>query len=300
MKQSPIGVLGLGLLGAAIAERLLDRGHAVLGYDVHRAALNAAAARGVDPCESARDLARDCERIFLVLPTHDDSAAVIADVEGELVAGKVILDATTGAPAAAESLARRLAPRGVAYLEACTSGSSQQARAGEVQLLVGGEASAVERCRDLFESLGRTWLHAGPAGAAAKLKLATNLVLGLHRAALAEGLAFAEALGLDLDLVLRALKGGAAYSRAMDAKGEKMIRRDYAPAARLRQHHKDVLLILDEARNVDLPLPFSRVHEELLRRLIDAGWGDADNAAVFEGITQRPSPHRPVEPNQNS
>jgi 3-hydroxyisobutyrate dehydrogenase-like beta-hydroxyacid dehydrogenase len=123
-------------------------------------------------------------------------------------------------------------------------------------------------------------LYAGPAGSAAKLKLATNLVLGLNRAALIEGLAFAGALGLDPALTLQALREGLAYSRIMDSKGPKLLAGDFTPQARLGQHAKDVALMLAAASDAGLKLPLSHTHWQLLRAAMDAGWGDLDNSAL--------------------
>lgn len=112
------------------------------------------------------------------------------------------------------------------------------------------------------------------------MKLAVNLVLGLHRAVLAEGLAFAEACGLDPRQTLEILKSGPAASRVMDVKGEKMLTGDFALEARLSQHLKDVRLILDAGRAARSPLPLSTLHAELLQALVERGCGDLDNSAI--------------------
>jgi 3-hydroxyisobutyrate dehydrogenase-like beta-hydroxyacid dehydrogenase len=117
------------------------------------------------------------------------------------------------------------------------------------------------------------------------MKLVVNLVLGLNRAALAEGLAFARACGLDLAETLRVLQAGAAYSRCMDSKGIRMIEQSFTPPqARLSQHLKDVRLILAEASRVGQQLPLSAIHRELLAQVESAGWGEADNAAIIKSM----------------
>jgi 3-hydroxyisobutyrate dehydrogenase-like beta-hydroxyacid dehydrogenase len=168
------------------------------------------------------------------------------------------------------------------------SGSSEQVRTADVVLLVGGERATFEACADLFRCFARQWLHARSWGAGAGLKLVVNLVLGLNRAALAEGLAFAQACGVDPELALDALRAGAAYSRVMDVKGRKMLEGDFACQARLSQHLKDVRLILAAGRRAGAYLPFSAVHEQLLERLEVAGLGSVDNAAIIRAFDQRP------------
>ena len=192
-----------------------------------------------------------------------------------------MIDTTTGDPTQMAAIGDRLAARGVAYLDATVSGSSEQARRGDVVLMVGGDERAFAACGDVFGALARAAFHVGPTGSGAKMKLATNLVLGLNRMALAEGLALARGLGLDLGLTLSVLKEGAAYSRVMDAKGPKMIARDFTPQARLSQHLKDVRLILDEARRVGVASPLSEAHRTMLEMAVGAGYGDADNSAIF-------------------
>jgi 3-hydroxyisobutyrate dehydrogenase-like beta-hydroxyacid dehydrogenase len=276
-----LGLIGLGLLGGAMAERLLSRGFRVLGVDVEPARCAAHQGRGGEVAASACEVAGSCDRILLSLPTGDVAAGVVEQIEPALRPGRVIIDTTTGEPGGAERMGDRLAARGVAYLDATVSGSSEGARRGDVVIMAGGEARAFDACRDVFGALARAAFHVGPCGSGARMKLATNLVLGLNRAALAEGLAFARSLGLDPGLTLAVLREGAAYSRAMDAKGPKMIAGDFAPQARLSQHLKDVRLILAEARRAGAATPLSDVHCVLLEAAEAAGYGEADNSAIF-------------------
>ena len=154
------------------------------------------------------------------------------------------------------------------------------ARAGELVVTAGGTADDFRRAEPLFRLFAKQWFHVGPWGSGARAKLVVNLVLGLNRAALAEGLAFARLCGLELSAVLEILQSGAAYSRVMDAKGAKMIAADFTPEAKLSQHLKDVRLMLKSGA----ALPFSELHERLLSGLADAGFGDEDNSAVIRAF----------------
>jgi 3-hydroxyisobutyrate dehydrogenase-like beta-hydroxyacid dehydrogenase len=124
------------------------------------------------------------------------------------------------------------------------------------------------------------------------MKLVTNLVLGLNRAALAEGLALAYSLGLDLPMTLAVMRGGAAYSKIMDTKGERMIRGDFAPEARLSQHLKDVRLIVDTGQQAGLPMPFSAAHRDVLESAESAGLGELDNSSIIR-VLSGPSGKQP-------
>ena len=133
--------------------------------------------------------------------------------------------------------------------------------------------------------------YVGPSGCGSKAKLATNLVLGLNRLVLAEGMVFAEKLGLPLDTFLRLLKVSPAYSAAVDVKGEKMLKNDFEPVSRIRQHHKDVSLMLKHANRHNQRLPLSDAHLKILERAIAAGDGELDTSAVIKEIRRKGSTH---------
>lgn len=279
-----LGVIGLGLLGTALAERALAAGVTVLGFDIdatRRAHINQAGGRAL---ASARETAQACRRILLVLPHDGVTREVLEDIGSSLTPGTLILDATTGDPDASVALGRSLAERGVTYLDTTVSGNSAQARRGEALFMVGGTKEAFDQCQDLFRVIAGQTIHTGPCGSGAKLKLVTNLVLGLNRAALAEGLVFAGVLGLDPAQSLEVLKAGTAYSRIMDTKGEKMLRGDFEPQARLSQHLKDVRLMLDAAARAGQRLPLSEAHRALLESAEQLGLGSLDNSAILRAI----------------
>ncbi|MSU33977.1 MAG: NAD(P)-dependent oxidoreductase [Pedosphaera sp.] len=231
--REQIGLIGLGLMGSAMAERFLARGLEVLGFDIDPACQAALVSRGGRAAASVAMLAVSCRRIILSLPNSDAVQTLLEQLEPDLRPGQVIMDTTTGRPEAALAAARRLAGSGVSYVEAMISGNSSQVRRGEVLIIAGGAAEAIARCDDLFACFASRVLHCGDWGSASKMKLVSNLVLGLNRAVLAEGLAFAGRLGLNLEQTLAVLRESMGYSRVMDTKGDKMIVGDFEPQARL-------------------------------------------------------------------
>jgi 3-hydroxyisobutyrate dehydrogenase-like beta-hydroxyacid dehydrogenase len=281
---SPVGLVGVGLLGLAIAERLRGAGHDVLAWDREPGRVESLAALGGRPACGLDDVFASCRRVVLCLPTHEVVADVLRSAGPDLRAGQCVIDTSTGTPEAAIEQSERLAPQGVNYLDATVSGSSEQMRRGQAILLVGATETGFFSCLDLFSCLGAQTIHAGEVGSGSRAKLVTNLVLGLNRAALAEGLVFADSLGLGPALALEVLRAGASYSRIMDAKGPKMIASDFAPQARLSQHLKDVRLILDLARDAGRKLPLSEAHRALLESAVASGWGDLDNSAIIEAL----------------
>ncbi len=279
-----IGLVGLGLVGMALAERLRASGLALCGYDIDPRRNELLRQLGGRPTSSAAGVASACGRILLSLPDSDVVEAVLADIGPNLAAGRIIIDTSTGDPQRAVAIGRRLAERGIHYLDATISGSSQQVREGQVVVLAGGPAAAFERCEDLFALFSRRWFHLGPCGAGSQMKLVSNLVLGLNRAALAEGLWLGKALGLDPQTVLTVLRESMAYSRIMDTKGQKMIAGDFEPQARLSQHHKDVRLMLQAAAAAGTDLPLTQAHARLLELAESAGFGALDNSAIIRAF----------------
>jgi 3-hydroxyisobutyrate dehydrogenase-like beta-hydroxyacid dehydrogenase len=282
MPSERVGLIGVGLLGSALAERFLAAGFRLLCFDRDPERRNAAAKAGAATAAGASEVAASCRRVVLCLPDSSAVEKVVADISPHLRGGQVLIDTTTGDPSRAAGLGRRLASASVQYVDATLSGSSDHVRRGDALIMAGGEKEACDGCGDLFQALGGRWFHVGPAGAGQTMKLVTNLVMGLNRIALAEGLAFADALGLDGEGVLRVLMSSLAYSRVMETKGRKMLQREFAPQARLSQHLKDVRLILEAAGRAGLALPLSEAHRRLLEAAESAGLGDLDNSAVIE------------------
>ncbi len=148
--------------------------------------------------------------------------------------------------------------------------------------MVGGSAEGFRLARPLLESFAKKIFHVGPCGSGSRMKLVVNLAIGLNRAVLAEALSFARKQNLDAGQVLETLKAGPSYSAAMDVKGEKMLRQQFEPQARLSQHLKDVRLILAQGRKVGARVPLSELHRKLLERAEELGYGPSDNSAVIK------------------
>ena len=290
---SSIGLVGLGLVGKAMAERLLAEQFDVVGFDIDATKCQHLNKLGANAVDNPAQVAEQTDRIILSLPNTDVVLKVVEGHEGILESKKLpryIIDTTTSDPEETAALAQRLAKQGIYFLDAPFSGSSRQLREKEIVFMVGGDKKAFEECKDIFDALGEKVFYIGESGSGSKAKLAGNLILGLNRLALAEGLVFASKLGLDPEDFLELLKVTPAYSAAMDVKGKKMLDGDFQPQARLIQHHKDVSIILKYAQKFKQELPLSRVHLDVLVKAIKAGDGDLDNSAVIREIERRIKP----------
>ncbi len=275
-----IGLIGVGLLGSALAARLLRAGWTVIGFDRDPRRMAELTELGGVAAATNADVAQHTSLILLCLPDSQIVAEVLDELAPQFAAGGLIIDATTGAPEDAERQAARLAERQVEYVEATIAGSSAVVREGGALTMIGSSESTFHRLAPIVATWSTRSTHVGPCGAAARMKLTVNLVLGLHRAVLAEALSFGQALGLDPEQVLEVLMAGPAASAVMDAKGPRMIHGDFAPQARLSQHLKDVRLMRAAADRAGLTIPLTDLHYDLLTRAEQAGWGGLDNSAI--------------------
>ena len=290
MKNSPVAIVGLGLMGEVYAKRLLDAGIPVVGFDIdpaRRARLNEIGGRAVN---SIAELAAPARCIIIAVFNTDQVADVI---ENHLLpalgdgSNKIVLCMSTCDPDQVAALAARVMPRGIRYLDVPVSGTSDQVRRGNGVALIGGDSAIAGEVTDVFDALFARRFHVGKIGDGARAKLAVNLILGLNRLALAEGLVFAERLGLDPAAFLDVARGSASYSQVMETKGPKMVSGDFSPEGRAKQTLKDVQLMLGQAAGVGQKLAMLEVHAAVLEACVRAGEADLDNSVIIEEVRRR-------------
>lgn len=296
----PVGLVGLGLVGSALAQRLAQAGFEPIGFDLREEARQALQARGLRTAGSVQEIGAACDVVVLAV---FDTRGVIDVVEGPqgLASGgrvRTLVDCSTGDAGVLETLSQRLLQQhGIDFIEAPLSGSSRQIAAGEATMLLGGRAEAIEAQAPLLSALASRRIHVGGAGAGARAKLATNLVLGLNRAALAEGMVLAESMGIPPARFLELVLATPARSEAAVAKGAMMVNEDFAPQSRIRQHLKDVDLMLAQSRDTGQRLPLSETHAALMRAAVAAGDGELDNAAILRQLRRERSGPPPADKN---
>lgn len=290
MKNSPVAIVGLGLMGEVYAKRLLDARIPVVGFDIdpaRRARLNEIGGRAVN---SIAELAAPARCIIIAVFNTDQVADVI---ENHLLpalgdgSNKIVLCMSTCDPDQVAALAARVMPRGIRYLDVPVSGTSDQVRRGDGVALIGGDSAIAGEVTDVFDALFARRFHVGKIGDGGRAKLAVNLILGLNRLALAEGLVFAERLGLDPAAFLDVARGSASYSQVMETKGPKMVSGDFSPEGRAKQTLKDVQLMLGQAAGVGQKLAMLEVHAAVLEACVRAGEADLDNSVIIEEVRRR-------------
>ena len=285
-----IGIAGLGLVGQALALRLRSAGFTVLGFDVDptRGELLEASRPGA-ALPSLEKLAADCD--CLLVAVFDDAqvravAAGLLAARGRRVSQVICI--TTALPATLREVGANCSAAGLGFVEAPISGSSAKIAAGEGRMFAGGTPADIERAAVVLDAITTHRKLVGQVGQASIAKLSTNLVLGLNRLALAEGMALAESLGLPRDRYLDLLLDSGATSRAAQEKGPMMVADHYEPpVATIAQHAKDVRLMLELGRETGQALPLSELHLALLTQSMARGDANLDNAAVIR--TLRPA-----------
>jgi len=286
----PVAIIGLGLMGEVYAQRLLKTGIPVIGYDidpVRRERLDAIGGRSV---ASIADLARPAQCVLLAVFNTDQVENV---VENHLLPAlgedsqRIVICMSTCDPERIAALGARITPRGLRFLDLPVSGTSEQVRQGDGVGLIGGDWQIATELKPVLDALFVRTFHVGKIGDGGRAKLAVNLILALNRLALAEGLVFAERLGLDPSAFLPVAQGSAAYSQVMDTKGPKMVRGDFAPEGRARQSLKDARLMLDQGKAAGQKLSMLEAYIDVLESCVTHGEGDLDNSVVIKEVRRR-------------
>ena len=285
------GVIGLGLIGTSLAKRLLHAGFSVAGYDVAAERRDNLAQMGGVACTSAQAVGERCRIIVLAVFNTDQVEALlespVAQGGAALGSDQLVICTSTCDPDRIEALAARVEKRGIRLLESPLSGNSDQIAKGNGVALVGGDRATMDIAASVLNALCRQHFYLGPAGSGGRAKLAINLVGGLNRAVMAEGLAFAESMGLELAPLLEVMKSSAVYSRAMDTRGMKMVESDFTPHAWLTQSLKDFKLMHEVAARIGQELPLATQYVQLVESCIAHGEGQLDNSVVIQELRRR-------------
>jgi 3-hydroxyisobutyrate dehydrogenase-like beta-hydroxyacid dehydrogenase len=284
-QQTPIGLIGIGLMGEVYARRLIAAGFAVAGFDTDATKSEHLASFGVHAA-SLHEIARDCDPIVIAVFSTDQVEQVVERDLLPVAAGKIIICTSTCDPDRIAALGARVSGK-LRFLEVPVSGTSEQVRAGDGVGLIGGDERIAKEASPVLDALFPKRFHIGTTGDGGRAKLAVNLILGLNRLALAEGLIFASRLGLDLAAFLAVARSSAAASQVMDTKGPKMVARDFAPEGRVRQTLKDAHLMLEQANKAGQALPLLSVHAEVLEACVRCGESEQDNSIIIEEIRRR-------------
>lgn len=288
MKEQ-IAFIGMGIMGAPMAQNLLNAGYPVTVYTRTQSKAQPVLNAGANWADSPAQAAENADIVITCVTDTPDVETVLLGKGGVIESahnGLICIDMSTISPDATRQMAATLAEKGVQLLDAPISGGQIGAIEAKLSIMVGGPADTVEKVRPILEIMGKTITHCGPVGSGQTTKLA-NQVMVIHTImSIAEGLAFAEQAGLDLDTTYAVTCGGAAYSHSLKHLGRKIIDGDLAPAFMVDLQLKDLRLVMNYAEKIGQPLPGTKQAMELLSKLADQGRGADGTQALVDVIRQ--------------
>jgi L-threonate 2-dehydrogenase len=285
-------VVGLGIMGSAIAQHLLDAGCEVLGYDVDDARVRQLERMGGTALTSVREAAERADVVLTSLPGSQAALDVCRELAAGAREGLVVVETSTLPHGVKNSCRDLLRAAGGDLLDCPLSGTGAQARVRDVVVYGSGDEAAFERVRGVLEIFSRSVRYLGPFGSGSTMKLVANLLVAVHNAATAEAFALGEAAGLDPQQIYDTIRDGAGNSVIFEKRGQLMVDRAYRPAtAKISMFVKDTGLIAEFADGLGLELPVLEATRPLYDRAVERGLADADAAALLEIMGARA--HRP-------
>lgn len=276
-----VGIIGLGIMGGAIAANLVKRGFAVRGYDVALAALERLRANGGTPVATPAETTRGVAAVLISLPSAKALEATVKAMVKDAPASLVVAELSTFALADKEKARKALATASVTLLDCPLSGTGSQAETGDLVVFASGERTAYDRVAHVFPGFTRAQSYLGAFGNGSKMKFVANLLVAIHNVASAEAMVLGMKSGLDPDDIVRVISSGAGNSRVFELRAPLMAKNSYKPATMKNDvWTKDLKVIGEFAKSlkVDTPL-FSKI-AALNKEVIKLGYGDSDTAAV--------------------
>lgn len=284
-----VGLVGLGTMGGAMAANLARAGFHVTAWNRTPGRASELAGLGVQLADSPAGVAAASDIVITIVSDTPDVEAVLFGPQGIAAGagtGLLVVDMSTISPSATRDFATRLAVHGVAMLDAPVSGGSEGAKKGTLTIFVGGEVADLERARPVLEAMGTTITLVGPVGSGQAVKAVNQVILAGTYLGVAEGIVLAIKAGLDVELVVRALSGGAAQSWVLANRSGRMLENDYPLGFKVALHRKDLGIALQLARETGTSLPIAALCEQIEAGLIGKGHGDDDMSAVARAIRE--------------
>lgn len=283
-----MGLVGLGNMGTAVGERLLEAGHPLVVYNRTLAKTEPLAAGGATVADTLGELAADVGVVITSVANDEALEAVVSEVVTAARPGTVLVDMSTVSPAVSARVASLADAASVDYLRAPVSGNPSVVRAGNLSFIVSGPRETLERVEPILLAIGPTIHHVGDAEQARIVKLAINLMIGGLAQLMSEALVLGEAAGVSRAALLEVMGGSAAGAPFVKYKTEPLLRDDFSATFTTSLMEKDIDLVLDAADENDVELPMAQELKELVRAAVDAGYGDDDFMALFLALRNAP------------
>jgi 2-hydroxymethylglutarate dehydrogenase len=280
-----ISIIGLGSMGAPIAAFLLKAGYPLKGFDIVKKQMSDLTHFGLKPTHSLKAAATDADLIVLSLPNWSIVREVIEGKDGILTSlkrGQIIADTTTVPPWETVAMGKRLAKRGVEWMNLPVSGSAVEAREGNLLFMAGGKKSVFKKVKPVFDQVGRKTIYIGDHGKAAMLKLIVNHILFINQAAAVEGFTVGLKAGIDPDTMLDVVTSGAANSNLIAARGRDMVQGNFSRKGALEIAVKDIGIIVENGKQLGVTIPMAALYQQLLLSAYHRGWHQKDATVVMK------------------
>ncbi len=282
-----IGFIGLGIMGRGMAMNLLRAGFSLTVWNRTASRIEPFVAEGARAAQSPAEVAEHSDIIITCVSDTPDVQDVIMGENGVIqraAAGALVIDMSTISPKVTRDIGEALEARGIHMLDAPISGGSEGAAKGTLSIMIGGEASQVERAMPCLEAMGKAITHVGPRGAGQAVKLVNQILVVVTMLGVGEALLFAEASGVDLEKTLAAVTQGAAGSWMLSNRGPQVINRDWRPGFTIDLQQKDLRLVMEAADEIGVPMMGTGMVYQLYRTLQDRGLGAEGNHALVKAL----------------
>jgi 3-hydroxyisobutyrate dehydrogenase-like beta-hydroxyacid dehydrogenase len=284
-----IGIIGVGLLGSAVASRLLEGDFEVTGYDTRPEQVKALQAQGLNAASSLAEAVADTDAVFTILPSLESVETAMIGAGGLIERAPpncTLIQMSTISPELTRRLGQAAADKGLGFLDAPMSGTSTMVKRGDCAIFIAGNQARADACRPIFDAIAKKTVFVGEIGTASLAKLATNLLVGLNTAALAEAFALGAKGGLAPTTLLEILKGSAADSKMLEIRGPLMASHRFDPQMKIDLFLKDFKLMLEEGLRLGVALPLTVITQQVATATATAGRGEEDLAAIITTFEQ--------------
>jgi 3-hydroxyisobutyrate dehydrogenase len=282
-----IGFVGLGIMGKPMALNLLKAGFDVIAYNRTEEKVEAILSAGGKKAKTPKEVAENSDIIITIVSDSPDVKDVILGENGIIYGvkqGSVVIDMSTISPSVTRNIAEKLKEKNVEMLDAPVSGGDVGAINATLSIMVGGNLNTLERCRPVFEAMGKTITHCGTNGMGQTTKLCNQILVSVTNMAVSEAVLFAQKSGLDPLTMVEATKGGAAGSWQLANLGPKMVKGDFAPGFMIDLQQKDLKIVIDSAEEMHLPLPALTYVHQLYKSNQANGEGREGTQALFKSV----------------
>lgn len=280
-----IGFIGLGVMGKPMSKNLIKAGYSLMVYDINTQSVNELVLAGAEDGISPSNIGAHCDVVITMLPNSPQVEEVIAGKSGVLEGakpGSVVIDMSSISPIVAAKVSEAAAAKGVEMIDAPVSGGEPKAKDGTLSIMAGGKEEIFDSVKEILLAMGASAILIGDIGSGNIAKLANQIMVALHLAAMSEAMVFAEKAGVDAEKVFRAIRGGLAGSTVLDAKMPLILDRNFKPGGPIRMHTKDLLNVRDTALAIDAPIPLTTQVMEFMKALKADGKQEDDHGGIIQ------------------